>query len=623
MKLDKDSRWHFSTQLIVVFLVACIVAAVSADAWVRHIETNYLLANYNEKNKQTATLLARSVVTPVLQSDLAELDGLVNATLESDPTLIYLKVVDTSALLLSQTGQEERTKAINPEFLHELWTPVAHDEEHLADIYIAWDTVSLHESVSRHVNLIRWVVLLTVALLSMVLFSSLRHLVANPVNMINQKLQAISHGESTPKINQHPLISKELSFLSHMANRLDNQYQEQLETQKSLAIERDKAEAANKTKNEFLGVVSHELRTPINGVLGMLEILMKDKALNQEQVDNITVAHSSADSLLSIVSNILDFSDIEAGKLKLKMLELNLRQLVNEVVSMASSSAKEKGLKIECQLNQNVPENLLGDPVRLRQILSNLLLNAIKFTETGSITVTTDLISQENGEAQVRLSVADTGIGIKPDHQEELFASFYQNDNSSTRQHGGTGLGLAINSKLVYAMGGDITVDSELGKGSTFSITLPFKIVERKPAQPKQTLSDLAPLSGTLLLAEDNMVNTMVATKMLRSFGLTVVHGANGAKAFEAYKNGSFDVVLMDIQMPEMDGYEATESIRQWEAEQQMGHTPIIALTANVLTADRAKCFEVGMDDFLAKPIKMANLHKTLVHWLDKKAIDA
>ena len=622
MKLDKNSRWYFSTQLIVVFLVTCFIAAISADAWVRHLETNYLLANYNEKNQQTATLLSRSIVAPVLQNDLAELDELTKAILQVDKTLIYLKVVDTEGVLLSQAGEKSLIKDIDSEFLQQLRVPVKQGGDHLANVFINWNTTSLHNDVNHHVNSIRWVVLLTVALLSLVLFSSLKRLVADPVNSINRKLRAISNGESTPKIKQHPLVSKEFSYLSHIANRLDKQYQEQLETQKSLATERDKAEAANVTKNEFLGVVSHELRTPINGVLGLLEILMKDKSLNIEQLDNITVAHSSADSLLSIVSNILDFSNIESGKLQIQTLELNLRQLVNEVISMVSTTADKKGLALNCQFDEAVPEYLMADPVRIRQILSNLLLNAIKFTETGTITVAVELVSKSD-VAQVRIAVTDTGIGIEPEQQEELFSSFYQGDNSSTRKHGGTGLGLAINRKLVYAMGGNINVESELGKGSTFCFTLPYGIVKQADTKPKSAKTELAPLSGALLLAEDNPVNKMVAMKMLRSFGLTVVHAENGAKALDAFKNGSFDLVLMDIQMPEMDGYESTINIRQWEKDERSGHTPIVALTANVLTADRARCFEVGMDDFLAKPIKMTDLHKTLKHWLETDTVKA
>lgn len=622
MKFNKDSRWHFSTQLVVVFLVTCLIAAISADAWVRHVETDYLLEKYHQKNSQSAAILSRSAIAPVMQNDLAELDELIKAMFQADHSLIFAKVTNSQGLLLGQKGRQEPVDKINKEHVHQLRIPIIYKDLELARIDIAWDSTTLRDDISHHVNLIRWMILMTVALLSMVLFSSLKRLVTNPVEKINYKLQAISDGKSTEKIIQNPLLSKELSFLSHIANRLDKQYQEQLETQKSLAIARDKAEEANNTKNEFLGVMSHELRTPINGVLGLLELLMKDKNLNSEQVNHVTVAHASADSLLSIVSNILDFSNIEAGKLEIKKLELNLRQLVNEVVSMISTTAEKKGLSLTTEFDQNIPENLLGDPVRIRQILSNLLLNAIKFTETGGVCVRVDLIGKTGETAEVRIAVIDTGIGITTEQQKELFSSFYQGDSSSTRKHGGTGLGLAINQELIYAMGGNIAVESEVHKGSTFCFTLPFKVStdHLKIKQPKTPSSDeLPPLTGTLLLVEDNPVNKMVATKMLRSLGLQVKHAVNGVEAVEVFKQAIFDAVLMDIQMPEMDGYDATKYIRAWEKKKTHTHTPIIALTANVLTEDRARCFEVGMDDFLAKPIKISDLHSMLEDWLESK----
>ena len=621
MKLNKDSRWYFSTQLIVVFSVTCLIAAIGADAWVRNLETGYLMSAYNKKHEQTATLIARSIIAPVLQNDLAELDALMTAMQQVDETLVYASIVNTDGTVLSHVGTKGRIENLPPENIHSLSRAVSYQADALAKIHMVWDYTSILENINQHINIIRWLVLLTVALLSMVLFSSLKRLVADPVDIINQKLRAISNGESTPKIEQNPFISKEFSYLSYIANRLDKQYQEQLETQKSLAIARDKAETANNTKNEFLGVISHELRTPINGVLGLLEILSKDKTLSKEQADSISVAHASTDSLLAIVSNILDFSNIESGKLQIKALELNLKKLINEAVSSVYATADEKGLELKCELSAEVPDVLMADPVRTRQALNNLLLNAIKFTETGSVTVSTELISQKGDEVQVRFHVKDTGAGISADAQKELFTPFYQGDGSSTRKHGGIGLGLAINQELVNAMGGYITVDSQLGKGSDFSFTLPFKIIKQSATQPKNSAAALEKIEGTVLLAEDNPVNTMVATKMLRSFGLTVVHAANGEKAVDAFKKGSYNAVLMDIQMPEMDGYDATLNIREWESQQPCGRTPVIALTANVLTADRARCFEVGMDDFLPKPIKMTILHKTLKHWLEQTTV--
>lgn len=621
-KLNKDSRWHFSTQLIVVFIVACLVAALSAHAWMSHFESDYLVKSYHQKSNQSAAILARASMTPIVQNDLAELEDMISAIFEADPSLVYTHITNTKNLTLLEIGSEQEVATITPEHLHRISTPVIHSGSRLGNIDIVWDSTLLYGDIGHYVNLTHWVVIITVALLSMVLYSSLTRLVTNPVTKINQKLRAISNGHSTPKITQNPFISKEFSFLSHIANRLDVQYQEQLETQRKLAIARDKAEAANTTKNEFLGVVSHELRTPINGVLGLLELLMKDKSLTREQSKHVNIAHASADSLLGIVSNILDFSDIEAGKLTIKHLDVNLHQLTNEVVSMVSTTADKKGIKLSCEIAANVPDNVMGDPVRIRQVLSNLLLNAIKFTEQGNVWVKVECLETTQKTATLRFSVKDTGIGITPEQQEQLFSSFYQGDTSSTREHGGTGLGLAIAHKLVTAMSGNIAVDSTPGQGSTFCFTVPLDIVmvAENQTNSQSAAEAVTSLSGKVLLVEDNPVNKMVATKMLNTFGLEVVHAEHGGIALEQFKAKRFDVVLMDIQMPEMDGYSATLAIRDWENTESLQATPIIALTANVLTEDRTRCFEVGMDDFLAKPIKMNQLHDCLEKHISQPA---
>jgi len=621
MTSNKNNRWRLSTQLSVVFGATCLVAVILADIWIRHFETDYLLTNFEEKNKQTALLLSHTIVTPLLQNDLAELDEHITAMLNVDDTLLQVRVLNPAGTLLSSSNHKQKVPLApdHPSIQH-IRLPVNADEQHIANIEIAWDSTFLHQNISHHVNLMRGMVLFTLGLLSLVLLNSLTRLVVFPVNKINHKLQALTKGSSTEQIHPNRLLSKELHFLSHVSNQLDDLQQQQLEAQKSLAIAKDKAEAANTTKNEFLGVVSHELRTPINGVLGLLELLMKDKTLSDEQANHINIAHASTDSLLAIVSNILDFSTIEAGKMEVKSLELNLRQLVNEVSSMFTSSAINKGLSLSSHNDPELPESLMGDPMRIRQVLSNLILNGIKFTDQGSITVTTSLVEQNQDTAMVRISVTDTGIGIDKQQQDSLFSSFYQADTSATRRHGGAGLGLAITHKLVSAMQGKVTLDSQLGQGSTFCFTLPLKIMRTPQITPTTQTDDLPLLHGKLLLAEDNPVNKLVAMKMLRSFGLKVVHAKHGQEAVELFCQEHFDAVLMDIQMPEMDGYQATTCIRKWETEEHREHTPIIALTANVLSEDRARCFTVGMDDFLAKPIKIKTLHHTLQEWLQKTA---
>jgi signal transduction histidine kinase/CheY-like chemotaxis protein len=629
VKFSKDTRWHLSTQISAVLVVTCILVALTGDHFVRRLESEYLLTKLSEKHQQTAQLVANTSVVSILQSDFDELDAHLSAALSMDSTLLYGRVEDHDARIIGIAGEEqydphapdyrlEISKLPDATFQH-LTQSIEHDGEHIATLHMGWNTNEVVQQVERHVNKIRWILIAPLILLALFYLLSLRIFILTPVRKINDKLDAMAAGKRTKDITQHPLISKEFSFLAYIVNRLQALQDEEAVTRRSLAQSIKKAEAANVTKNEFLGVVSHELRTPINGVLGSLELLLKDKNLSAEQLEQIQVAHSSTDSLLAIISNILDFSNIEAGKLELKQLDFNLGQLVDEVGSMLSGSAKNKGLTLTTNNAPELPDTLKGDPMRVRQVLSNLILNAIKFSDQGTITLETELLGIKDKVATIKVLVRDMGIGISSDVQKDLFSSFVQADTSNTRRHGGTGLGLSISQKLVQAMGGVIEVESELGRGSVFSFTLPLSIVDQeKTKTPTATKpQDLPQLSGKLLLAEDNPVNKMVAMKMLKSFGLEATHASNGRVACELYRENEFDVVLMDIQMPEMDGHEATVCIRQCEAEQKRKQTPVIALTANVLSEDRARCFSSGMNDFLSKPIRMTDLHETLKRWLE------
>lgn len=629
MKFSKDTRWHLSAQISAVLVITCILVALTGDHFVRRLESDYLLTKLSEKNQQTAQLIASTSILPILQSDFDELDAHLSAALSMDSTLLYGRVEDHESRIIGIAGEEqydphapdyrlEISKMPDAMFQH-LTQNIEHDGKHIATLHMGWNTNEVVQQVERHVNKIRWILIAPLILLALFYLLSLRIFILTPVRKINDKLDAMAAGKRTKDITQHPLISKEFSFLAYIVNRLQALQDEEAVTRRSLAQSIKKAEAANVTKNEFLGVVSHELRTPINGVLGSLELLLKDKNLSVEQLEQIQVAHSSTDSLLAIISNILDFSNIEAGKLELKQLDFNLGQLVDEVGSMLSGSAKNKGLTLTTNNAPELPDTLKGDPMRVRQVLSNLILNAIKFSDQGTITLETELLGIKDKVATIKVLVRDMGIGISSDVQKDLFSSFVQADTSSTRRHGGTGLGLSISQKLVQAMGGVIEVESELGRGSVFSFTLPLPIVDQeKTKMPTATKpQDLPQLSGKLLLAEDNPVNKMVAMKMLKSFGLEATHASNGRVACELYRENEFDVVLMDIQMPEMDGHEATVCIRQCEAEQKRKQTPVIALTANVLSEDRARCFSSGMNDFLSKPIRMTDLHETLKRWLE------
>lgn len=383
----------------------------------------------------------------------------------------------------------------------------------------------------------------------------------------------------------------------------------------NLEESRKAAEDANKAKSQFLATMSHEIRTPLNGIIGVTELL-NSSSHTEEEKGYLQTVQSCAGSLLGIINDVLDFSKIEAGKMELEEDDINIGNLINTVTGAFLHLAKDKDIALVWGTDDSIPQNLMGDSLRIRQILTNLIGNAFKFTEKGKIEIRAEQLEMENQKAVVRFSVADSGIGVPEDKIDNLFKSFQQVDGSTTRKYGGTGLGLAIVKELVSIMGGYVHVESKFGEGSIFSFTIPFKISGNKmPAAESDMEIDFGNRSITVLLAEDNKVNQMLIAKSFEKKKIKVDIAGNGKEALYMMDQKSYDLILMDIQMPVMDGYEATRAIREKEADTK-NHIPIIALTANATEADRDICIRTGMDDYLTKPIKSKKLYECIYKYV-------
>jgi signal transduction histidine kinase/ActR/RegA family two-component response regulator len=612
-----------------LLLVALVVEAIMLTVLVSNsmrLMHDYMTQQLQQQASQISPILIAALVAPLAQSDYATVRSVLSESQRSQG-IRYLVVTNMAGHRIASSGwpEDQPLPEQDPDIFkikgsysanYNVIKPINMYGQQLGTLHFGLDLT--HIFVAQNTLLTQGAMIaMGELLLSLLVLTGLVWWMTRQLVDLTRASYEVAGGNFSPAPMKES--DDELGKLAAAFNAMSRKVNERME---ELIGAKEAADQANIAKSRFLATMSHEIRTPMNGILGMAQLLMAPKLTEHERLDYARTVLSSGQSLLTLLNDILDLSKIEENKIELELREFSVEQLIHESNLLFDGAARQKNVVIRDQWQGISGQHYKSDVHRIRQMLTNLLGNALKFTAQGSIHIEGKELERENNSALLEFSIKDTGIGIAPDQLDQIFKPFVQADNSTTRQYGGTGLGLSIVSHLSRLLGGEAGVESELGIGSRFWIRVRVTVVEasQRVATGQNEILHAASqngLIGRVLVADDNAVNRKVIEAMLKKRGLTVILVNNGQLAFNHISEGNRpDLVLMDLQMPVMDGHIATQLIRKWEMDHKLERIPIIALTADAFDAVRQRCLEDGMDDFLTKPLAQLALQQTLSRWL-------